>query len=320
MTFPKSEISINQDGDAKAVDISGWIQDDVIQPFMIERTGMSGRSVKLGPALNAILDRHDLPEAAAVLLGQFLALAVGLATALKYEGVFTLQTKGDGPVPLMVADVTHEGHVRGYAQIKGDVPALEDAANALVPKLLGAGYLAYTVDFSTSAERHQGIVSLDGASLADVIHHYFEQSAQFDAAVSLASGKDAAGNWRASAIVVQHLPPEGGTGGVEIDEEDWRRTTTLLGSATSVELIDPALPPADMLYRLFNEDGVRVFEPRPVQDVCRCSEERMLNALTALADDEIEAVLTDGAVVMTCEFCNTTRRFTSEVIRAAKSA
>ncbi|RVU36407.1 molecular chaperone Hsp33 [Hwanghaeella grinnelliae] len=320
MTFPKSEISITQDGEAKSVDISTWIQDDVIQPFMIERTGMSGRSVKLGPALDAILGRHDLPEAVSVLLGQFLALAVGLATALKYEGVFTLQTKGDGPVPMMVADVTHDGHVRGFAQVKGDVPSLADASNALIPKLLGAGYLAYTVDFSTSAERHQGIVSLDGASLADVIHHYFEQSAQFDAAVALAAGKDAADRWRASAIVVQHLPAEGGVGGVEIDADDWRRTTTLLGSATSVELLDPDLPPADMLYRLFNEDGVRVFEPRPVQDVCRCSEERMLNALAALNDDEIQEVVKDGAVVMTCEFCNTTRSFTPEVIREAKSA
>ncbi len=83
MTFPKSEISISQDGESKSVDISAWIQDDVIQPFMIERTGMSGRSVKLGPSLDAILGRHDLPEAVSVLLGQFLALAVGLATALK---------------------------------------------------------------------------------------------------------------------------------------------------------------------------------------------------------------------------------------------
>ena len=320
MTFPKREISISQDGEAKSVDISTWIQDDVIQPFMIERTDMSGRSVKLGPSLDAILGRHDLPEAVSVLLGQFLALAVGLATALKYEGVFTLQTKGDGPVPMMVADVTHEGHVRGFAQVKGDVPPLADASNALIPKLLGAGYLAYTVDFSTSAERHQGIVSLDGASLADVIHHYFEQSAQFDAAVALAAGKDSSDRWRASAIVVQHLPAEGGVGGVEIDADDWRRTTTLLGSATSVELLDPDLPPADMLYRLFNEDGVRVFEPRPVQDVCRYSEEQMLNSLAALNDDEIQEVVKDGAVVMTCEFCNTTRSFTPEVIRASKSA
>lgn len=320
MAFPKSEISVSQTGEPNSVDITDWIQDDVIQPFMIERTGMSGRSVKLGPVLDRILGRHDLPEAVGVLLGQFMALAVGLATSLKYEGVFTLQTKGDGPVPMMVADVTHDGHLRGYAQIRGDVPDLADAANALVPKLLGAGYLAYTVDFSTSAERHQGIVSLDGASLSDVIRHYFEQSAQFDAAVALAAGKDAANGWRASAIMVQHLPAEGGTGGVEIDEEDWHRTTTLLGSATSVELLDPNLPPADMLFRLFNEDGVRVFEPRPVADVCRCSDERMLNALTALNDDEIEEVLTDGAVVMTCEFCNTTRRFTSQVIREAKSA
>lgn len=320
MDITKSEITVDLNAKTRSVDISGWIKDDVIQPFLIEATGLTGRFVKLGPSVNDILTRHDLPPSVASLLGEFLALAVGLATALKYNGVFTLQTKGDGPVPIMVADVTHEGHVRGYAQFKGDVPDLADAANAPVPKLLGQGYLAYTVDFSTSSERYQGIVSLDGATLADVIQHYFEQSAQFDAAVTLASGKDENGAWRAAAIVVQHLPPEGGTGGVALDDDDWRRTNLLLSSATSAELLDPGLPPSDMLYRLFNEDGVRVFQPRPVSDICRCSEERMLGALAALSDQEIEEVLAQGDVVMTCEFCNTTRTFSESDIRSAKSA
>ena len=320
MDITKSEITVDLSGKSRAVDISGWIKDDVIQPFMIEATGLTGRFVKLGPSVNDILTRHALPDAVATLLGEFLALAVGLATALKYDGVFTLQTKGDGPVPIMVADVTNEGHVRGYAQIRGEVPPADQAATAPVPKLLGQGYLAYTVDFSTSSERHQGIVSLDGATLADVIEHYFEQSAQFDAAVTLASGKDDADVWRAAAIVVQHLPPEGGTGGVDLDEDDWRRTNMLLASATRAELLDPSLPPTEMLYRLFNEDGVRVFEPRPVQDICRCSDERMLNALIALSNAEIEEVLADGDVIMTCEFCNTTRNFSESDIRNAKSA
>ena len=319
MEITKSEISIDPGNGSRSIDISGWISDDVIQPFMIEATGLTGRFVKLGASVNTILSRHDLPRPVAALLGEFLALAVGLANALKYDGVFTLQTKGDGPVPIMVADVTHDGRVRGYAQVRGPVPSWEEASNALVPKLLGQGYLAYTVDLSTSSERHQGIVSLDGASLSDVIRHYFDQSAQFDANVTLACGPDAAGMWRAAAILVQHLPPEGGSGGVDISEDDWQRTNMLLASSTSAELLDPDLPPSDMLYRLFNEDGVRVFQPRPVTDQCRCSADRMLDALTALSEAEIQEVLTDGAVEMTCEFCNTTRSFSESDIRNARS-
>ncbi|MDJ0683997.1 MAG: Hsp33 family molecular chaperone HslO [Alphaproteobacteria bacterium] len=323
MDFLKSEIAVDfrktaadgaGDAEGRSIDMTGWATDDVIQPFMIDATGLHGRYVRLGPQLDAILSRHAMDDASARLLGEFLALAVGLASALKYDGIFTLQVKGDGPVPIMVADVSNDGDMRGYAQIKGAVPSAAAAAGAPVPKLLGAGYLAFTVDFSTSSERYQGIVSLDGATLSDVIDHYFEQSAQFAASAHLACNRDAEGHWRAGALIVQHLPPEGGGGGVALGADDWNRAVTLMKSATEAEMLDPALDPGALLYRLYNEDGVRVFQPKPVRDRCRCSDERMLGALAAISEDEVRSILNDGKVEMTCEFCNTHRSFSFEQI------
>lgn len=318
----ESEIAVDLSAQTRTVDLAGWPGDDIIQPFMIDKTGLHGRYVRLGSSVDAILNRHDLPEAVATLLGEFMALALGLAAALKYDGIFTLQTKGEGAVPMMVADVTSGGAVRGYAQVReGEretIPDWETVKTAPVPKLLGAGYLAFTVDFSTSTERYQGIVSLDGATLEDVIQHYFEQSAQFTARARLACGRDANGRWRASALVIQHLPAEGGSGGVQLGEDDWRRAVTLLNTATMQEMTDPALPAHDLLYRLFNEDGVRVWRPRPVSDSCRCSRDKMLSALTSLPDEEVESVLVDGALEMVCEFCNVKRTFTRDDIVEAR--
>lgn len=280
---------------------------------MIDSSGLHGRYVRLGPQLDAILSRHDYDPTVAILLGEFLALSVGLSSALKYDGVFTLQAKGDGPVPLVVADVGSDGAMRGYAQVKGDLPS--DAAAAPIPKLIGSGYLAFTVDFSTSSERHQGIVSLDGVFLSDVIDHYFNQSAQFTASARLSAGYADDGTWRAGALIVQHIPPEGGTGGVALDEEDWTRAVTFMKSATDAELLDKSLTPADLLYRLYNEDGVRVFEPRKIIDHCRCSSEKMLRALASISQSEIDSIAEDGKIEMVCEFCNTHRSFSTEDIR-----
>src|SRR5258708_28363460 len=136
--------------------------DDLVQPFQIEPTALRGRLVRLGPAVDTIITRHDYPEPVATMLGEAIALAVILAGALKYDGVFTLQTKGDGPLHLMVADVTTAGALRGYAQY--DEARLQKVLSARrpggansVPRLLGAGYIAFTVDQGEHTERYQGI-------------------------------------------------------------------------------------------------------------------------------------------------------------------
>jgi len=296
------------------------VADDLIRPFQIESAGIRGRLVRLGPAVHGILTRHDYPAVVGGMLGQALALSSVLAGALKFDGVFTLQTKGDGPVPLLVADFRSPGHLRGYAQF--DAAALEDLAGqadlsaASVPRLLGAGYIAFTVDQGGDMDRYQGIVALEGATLADCAHNYFRESEQIDSAIRLAAapvtGPDGTIAWRAGALMLQRLP-EGDPGMIargaeperdEVSEEDWHRAVVLLSSVRDEELLDPVLDPDQLLYRIYHEDGVRVFDPVALHDACPCSEKRAHDMLTCLPPAELIDLADDNRLIVTCEFCS----------------
>lgn len=292
------------------------LRDDVVQPFQIERPGLRGRLVRLGPAIDTVLNLHDYPEPVACLLAEALALAVALSAALKYEGIFTLQATGDGPVKMLLADVTSGGAIRGYAEIDGDLPAAEEIARAPVPRLIGAGHLAFTVDQGQHTERYQGIVELTGTTLGECVHHYFEQSDQFAAAVRLAAGLGTDGSWRAGALMLQRLPDEAATDHGAAREEDWRRSIILMSSVESAEMLDPALAPADLLYRLFHEDGVRIFKSQQLAFACRCSRERAAHILSSLPRAEVAAMTVDGRVFVTCQFCNSTENFSENQITA----
>ncbi len=285
--------------------------DDMVLPFLIDRPGIHGRLTRLGAAADTILSRHAYPEPVGQLLGEFLALGAALATALKYDGVFTLQAKGDGPVPMIVADVTSAGKLRGYAEVKGEIPPKEETDQAPIPRLLGAGYLALTVDQTGKEDRYQGIVELQGQHLSDCIHHHFQQSDQFSAAVKISACHDETGTWRAGALMLQRLPDED----VVMDddkEDDWRRAITLMGSTSPQELTAEALPANDLLFRLFHEDGVRVFTPKPLEFGCRCSREKMVSVLQGIPAAERETLKEDGLITMTCQFCNATYGFSDE--------
>ncbi len=292
-------------------------RDDLIQPFKIEGQDVRGQLVRLGPLVDAVLGRHQYPPAVANLLAEMLAITAALAATLKYEGVFTLQTKGDGPVRLMVADVTSGGDMRGYAQFDDQrfATAVAEGDCLSVPRLLGAGYLAFTVDQGQHTERYQGIVELAGATLADCVHHYFRQSEQLDAAVKVAAGRTV-GGWRAGALVLQRLPPSAGA--ADEAEDDWRRALAFMAGTTTVELLDRQLPPNDLLYRLFHEDGVRVFAPTDLRSGCRCSRQRVECVLRSLPSDELEAFKVDGVITVTCEFCSAAYGFGDEEVEALR--
>jgi molecular chaperone Hsp33 len=285
------------------------IADDLILPFQIEAPGLRGRVARLGPLADEILRRHAYPAPVARLLAEMLGLAALLAGALKYEGVFTLQTSGDGPVRLMVADVSSAGTLRGYAQFDSQrLPSGEDAS---VPRLLGAGYLAFTVDQGDFAERYQGIVELTGATLADCVHHYFRQSEQLQCALKLGVSQES-GHWRVGALMLQRLPPAEDSDEAEAAEDRWRRALAFMASVSSAELTDARLPTEDLLYRLFHEDGVRVFRSHPLSDGCRCSRERVAKVLAAMPAEDIEALKAEGEALVTCEFCSRQYRFDRE--------
>jgi molecular chaperone Hsp33 len=259
------------------------------------------------------------------LLGELLALAGTLSSLLKYEGTFTLQTKGDGPVRLMVADVTSEGELRGYAEVDpaGVTTALaaaSDGTPAGVARWLGRGYMAFTVDLAPDGERYQGIVELTGDTLADCVNHYFRQSEQLKTAFRLAADRRA-GAWRAGALFLQQIPETGGTWTPGVpdepedivlgsgEEDDWRRALAFMASCRDEELLSQTLPADDLLYRLFHEGRVRVYRVRPLSLGCRCSRERLETILRSLPYDEVREMTVDGEVVMTCQFCNVDFRF-----------
>jgi molecular chaperone Hsp33 len=300
--------------------------DDLIQPFSIEASGLRGRLVRLGPAVDSVLSAHDYPPAVARLLGELLALGGVMSSMLKFDGVFTLQTKGDGPVGMMVVDYTAEGKLRGYAQVDEARLAAEglahDAGDAPVPRLLGAGHLAFTVDGGPESDkRYQGIVDIEGATLAEVLQHYFRQSEQLPTGIHLAAepvaadgassnGGGATPGWRAGGLLLQRLPEDRpGTRSAAEHEEDWRRALILMSSCTRSELISPRIAPNELLFRLFHEDGVRVYSPRPVATGCRCSQERVEKTLRRIPRAELDDLKIEGEVVVTCEFCNATYRF-----------
>ncbi len=293
---------------------------DLVQPFQVEAPGLRGRLVRLGPAVDTILTRHDYPAPVARLLAEALALAAALAGALKYEGVFTLQIKGEGPVKMLVADITSAGKLRGYAEITGDLPDAAAIEAAPVPRLCGKGFLAFTVDQGEHTERYQGIVELDGATLGDCIHHYFVQSEQFSAAVRLATRQDSSGAWRAGALMLQRLPDHEAIIAREERDESWRRAVILMNSARDAEILDFALTPTDLLYRLFHEDGVRIFAPHGLAFGCRCSRDRAARILSSLPRAEVVDLTVDGQVTVTCQFCNTTQAFDETQIAALYEA
>jgi molecular chaperone Hsp33 len=300
------------------------VPDDLVQPFQIEPFALRGRLVRLGPAIDRILSQHAYPELVAAMLGEAITLAVLLAGALKYDGIFTLQTKGDGPIRMIVADVSTDGAVRGYAQYdqkKLDaVTVAGDTTGLSVPRLLGAGYIAFTVDQGEETDRYQGIVELAGATLADCAQHYFRQSEQIQAGIKLTVGRTGPGaGWRAGGLMLQRVPPEGGYGVIADDVEDgWRRSMVLMSSATPEELVNPDLTPHRLLFRLFHEDGVRVYDTHPLEARCRCSRERIETILRAFPADELDDMQKERVTTVTCEFCS--RRYTFDADEISRLA
>ncbi len=308
---------------------------DIVLPFEVKPLGVRGRLVRLGGVIDDILGRHDYPPPVSALLAQSVALAALLGTVLKFQGKFILQTKTDGPVSMLVADFVSPNGVRGVA--KHDAAALAAVNDRNEKALLGGGYLAMTVDQGADMERYQGIVPLGDATLADAAHTYFQQSEQIPTRLRVASGPlqmrgDTASHWRAGAILVQHLPRTGGSSPLPFasgdapegfeqvtEHDDWVKARMLLDTVEDHELLDPTLTPEELLYRLYHEDGVTVYPAIPLARHCTCSRETVANMLSNFSREERAAMIEDGAIKVTCEFCSTPYSFTpSEVLEDPK--
>ncbi|MBN8530692.1 MAG: Hsp33 family molecular chaperone HslO [Alphaproteobacteria bacterium] len=307
---------------------------DYVVPFVLHGTSLRGRLVRLSESVNGILTKHKYPEPVSKLLGELLVLTAMLGATLKYQGVFTMQLKSDGPVRFMVADYTSEGHLRGYVSLDEEVFNIEKNIMPDAPMdflaLLGKGYLAITVDQGEEMERYQGIVELRGRTLVDAVQEYFHRSEQLEVLLVTAIGKEMTEqksgrrkrSWHAGGLMLQRMPEEGGNTEIRLDkkispedrEEGWRRARILGGSVKYEELLDWTLPPDTLLYRLFHEDGVWVYNVKEVAAKCRCSRKRIASVLGSMKREEVESMKVRGKITVTCQFCNSKEIFSSEQI------
>jgi molecular chaperone Hsp33 len=306
----------------------GFAGDDHVVPFDVDPLDVRGRAVQVGPMLDQILERHDYPEPVAGLLAEMIVLTVLLGSSLKFEGRFIVQTQTDGPVDMLVADFATPNSVRAYARFDEEKLAEAVAGGRDAPEaLLGTGILALTVDQGAHTQRYQGIVQLDGSSLEDVARVYFRQSEQIPTEIRLGvarmvvpGGNGGREFWRAGGMMVQFLPsaiersrmPDlpGGDGDEENGAFDqpqdaaWQEALALLATIEPGELVDPAVGTERLLYRLFHEHGVRVYEGIDIIDNCSCSREKIRTILENFSAEEITESIDGGKIRVSCEFCS----------------
>ncbi len=302
------------------------MQDNAVLPYAVETLDLRGRVVRLGSAIDTILTGHDYPDVVSEVLAQAVSLAVLLGSALKFEGRFQIQTRTDGPVAMIVVDYEAPDRVRGYASFERD----RLVTGMSLADALGRGQLGLTIDQGADMSRYQGIVALDGQGLEAAAQQYFRQSEQIPTRVRLAVGRvmhadpsgEARPGWRAGGLMAQFMPtsperqrqadlhpgdaPEGATILQSGDDDAWVEARALIDTIEDHELIDPMLASEGLLYRLFHENGVRVFDAEPVTAKCRCSRERILTMLQSFPVEDRKAMIADdGTIGVTCEFCST---------------
>jgi len=277
---------------------------DFVLAFDLPVVGVRGRLVRLDAASSRALSAHVLPEPASRVLCETLSLAVLLGTALKLDGRLTVQTKSDGALDLVAADYygaeeSKPRGVRGFARLKGDAAAADFAS------LAGSGSLAITIEPRTGGQTYQGIVALSPQGIAASAETYFAQSEQLPTALRLAAapvfepGK-AAPSWRAGGIMLQATPH------AKRSDDDWERMLLILKTVEDIELVDTALPAETLLWRLFNEDEVRVMPAEPVAFRCDCGRERIATVLKSYSPEERASLADpDGLIRARCEFCGT---------------
>lgn len=271
---------------------------DTTLTFQLLGTPVRGRLLRFSTLPHSVLSRHNYPPSVQDLLGQVIAIAALMASGLKYEGIFTLQIQGDGPITLLMADVTHDGDVRAYARFRvEDLPAMPDVP---LSHLVGTkAYAAFTVDQGPNTQPYQGIAPLEGESLQCSIISYFQMSDQIPTHLKIFQAPDGT----VSGIILQRLPAQPAD---EKIQDDWMRLGMILDTLTSTEMFDPALTSSKLLFRLFHEDGVQIFETRTFRDKCRCSAERLSAIIKNFSPQEQQNLIKQGMIEARCEVCDRT--------------
>lgn len=259
---------------------------DSLQPFVFEGAGVRGGIVHLGATWRAVLARREYPAALREVMGELMAAAALLASNLKFTGSMIMQMQGSGPVTILVVECTGNLALRAMAHWEG-------APGGPLPQLLGGGRFVITLDPSEGRPKYQGVVALDGDTVADVLAHYMHRSEQLDTRFWLA-----ADGGQACGMLLQRMPHASAA-----DPDAWSRALALAGTLERDELL--ATPASTLIRRLFHEEDIRVFPERPVSFRCSCSRERVIAMLRMLGQGEVSAVAEEqGTVDVNCEFCN----------------
>ena len=305
---------------------------DFVLPFDIAKAGVRGRLVRLDTASTQALDAHALPEPAARVAGEALAMAALLGSALKLDGRLTVQTKGDGPLDLVTADyygsspaqgnderdddAARPRGVRGYARLDAERFAGLDGKD--FGKLAGEGVLAITIEPQRGGQTYQGIVPLAGEGLAASAETYFTQSEQLPTVIRLAAAPlfvagEKTPRWRAAGLMLQMTPEASKAPGR--NEDDWNRLSILARTVEDLELVDTGLAAEKVLWRLFHEDEVRVQPAEPVSFRCDCDTARITQILRGYnAEERAGLADPDGIIRARCEFCGTTHEIGPEAL------
>ena len=296
-----------------------------VVPFYLtgETAGQSaplirGRLARLFSPAASILNRHAYPDSVSAVCAEMMGLAACLSTTLKFEGVFTIQAKGDGAVKTLFADVTSNGHIRSYAAFDDHHTGwLNTLGSAVLPRLMGSGYVAFTVDQAAAkgdlGHRYQGIVELEGPHLGDCAVAWFRNSEQLAAHVITVAQKTCSG-WQSGALFLQQIAKEGGQIKENLSstllEDEWHTAMMLMSSVQKTELLDSNLRPNELLFRLFHANGLHVQPFRPLFDHCRCSAEKVELMLQSLSPKErMDMSDETGHLIVNCEFCKIIRSY-----------
>jgi len=281
--------------------------DNRVSSFSLDGAPVRGRIVRMGAeAIDPILRRHEYPRSVAMLLGEALALAALIGALLKVNGRLVVQAQGEGPITLLVAEHA-AGALRGYARLADGAADQLAQAHRLPPvSLLGGGTLVMTLDQGPDTTPYQGVVPLDGETLAACAENYFRVSEQTDTGIRLAVGEVATGDapvhWRAGGVLMQRIAGDAARGDTI---EDWSRARHLFNTLTDSELVDPALADDRLLYRLFHEEGVRMSDASALADLCTCNEQRLTAVMRQFPKAELrDLVEQDGFLHARCQFCS----------------
>lgn len=281
---------------------------DLLHRFIFDDCDIRGETVTLGDSYREVLQHNPHAPSVQSLLGEFLAAAALLSSTLKFEGMIILQARGNGAISTIMAECNHHNSLRGIVRMNPGVTLADDLSLAgSMQQLLGEGVLVITIE-PEKGERYQGIVPMESENLAGCLEHYFQQSEQLKTRLWFTANES-----HCSGFLLQALPKQLKTN-LEENEHHWETLCALAETVTAEELLTLEHP--ELLYRLFHEEALRLFEPSKLHFACSCSRERTASALLSLGKDEVEKILIeDGHIDVDCQFCNQHYHFDAEAIR-----